>query len=301
MERGSGREPGGRRDGRRWRVAVLVLVPITCAAAGGYLVRFGFGPPWTVYRGEFLVQMMPPPVPGPTDWGGEVRVRREERRFQLLLTTARVLRLAREDAVWQSADRRADQARIELSAEGRNAVRVRSRSADLAAAMGGASAALHAFKVVFEQDQRARDAQEIVELEKQIAALDVELDRVGREEASERGFRLAPALRRSQNARREHLQAIQTHIIPHATLWLVNTATTTEQPSGAATSLGQRFLGVAGLWILSILILGAWEVRSRALFRRRYRRGLCTSCGYDLRASPAICPECGTPRPVGLV
>jgi hypothetical protein len=35
-----------------------------------------------------------------------------------------------------------------------------------------------------------------------------------------------------------------------------------------------------------------WLLRRRRV-RLRVRRGLCPACGYDVRASPGRCPECG--------
>ena len=56
--------------------------------------------------------------------------------------------------------------------------------------------------------------------------------------------------------------------------------------------------GTLPLWFLaSVTAIGPlWATRSAALRRRRKlrrSRGLCVNCGYDLRATPDRCPECG--------
>ena len=46
--------------------------------------------------------------------------------------------------------------------------------------------------------------------------------------------------------------------------------------------------------LIATLGLVAWVAgRSSRLGHRRARRGLCVACGYDIRATPQRCPECG--------
>jgi hypothetical protein len=47
------------------------------------------------------------------------------------------------------------------------------------------------------------------------------------------------------------------------------------------------------VFLVTTMLPAAWWFRRRRRFRVE-RAGLCASCGYDLRATPERCPECGT-------
>jgi hypothetical protein len=50
--------------------------------------------------------------------------------------------------------------------------------------------------------------------------------------------------------------------------------------------------------LVAALLPGRSVVRyGRYRYRRAFKPGVCRSCGYDLRASPDRCPECGAPLP----
>jgi hypothetical protein len=49
-----------------------------------------------------------------------------------------------------------------------------------------------------------------------------------------------------------------------------------------------------------LTLIGSLPALARGLAfwreRKRAKTGFCPTCGYDLRASPERCPECGTVR-----
>jgi hypothetical protein len=62
---------------------------------------------------------------------------------------------------------------------------------------------------------------------------------------------------------------------------------------GSFGPLNFHFVGLP-IWFIMLAALLFPSARIVRRIRHRSRPGLCQSCGYDIRASPDRCPECGT-------
>ena len=62
---------------------------------------------------------------------------------------------------------------------------------------------------------------------------------------------------------------------------------------GALRGDGTAELVVGLVLAVSWLLAWCFSDRPTALELERRAKGLCVACGYDLRASPGRCPECG--------
>jgi hypothetical protein len=83
-------------------------------------------------------------------------------------------------------------------------------------------------------------------------------------------------------------------------IWRRSWGSASEQPRPRGTIAYDIWIPYWGLALVTPILPLGWVLQSivRQRAARRPGCGICVRCGYDLRATPQRCPECGTvPKP----
>jgi len=97
------------------------------------------------------------------------------------------------------------------------------------------------------------------------------------------------------------------HMVSVSPTPMGGSATTAKRDAyGFSLVAGKNMLGISGTFY-ALASIPFWAIvpplawisfvwsKTKLQSRFRHRAGCCRNCGYDLRASPQRCPECGTP------
>jgi hypothetical protein len=100
-----------------------------------------------------------------------------------------------------------------------------------------------------------------------------------------------------------HLNELMFYTFDDAESWYPDVETRRENERAAIQTIlsssrtAPRNYSVHGWGVIALLLLVPLSLRATMVLHARYlrRRRICLVCGYDLRATPDRCPECGTP------